>query len=180
MCGSWAVGTIDQALMGVLTSRHNALRLFGLAGKTVIIDEVHACDPYMQGLLLTLLRWLGSLGTPVVLLSATLTRRAARELVTAYLSGARGKASHPAGSGRVFGEYPGWTYVDAVTGDITTVAVSSTPSRRPLTVSVRESKRARCPALGQRGRGARGSAACGAGAAGRVRRMRSGRLHDRE
>ena len=64
MCGSWAVGTIDQALMAVLTSRHNALRLFGLAGKTVIIDEVHACDPYMQGLLLTLLRWLGSARHP--------------------------------------------------------------------------------------------------------------------
>src|SRR6202034_731232 len=80
MCGSWAVGTIDQALMAVLTSRHNALRLFGLAGKTVIIDEVHACDPYMQGLLLVLLRWLGSLGAPVVLLSATLTRSVAREL----------------------------------------------------------------------------------------------------
>jgi CRISPR-associated endonuclease/helicase Cas3 len=85
MCGSWAFGTIDQALMAVLKSRYNALRLFGLAGKTVIVDEVHACDPYMQGLLLTLLRWLGSFGTPVVLLSATLTRRAAQELVAAYL-----------------------------------------------------------------------------------------------
>ena len=156
MCGSWAVGTIDQALMGVLTSRHNALRLFGLAGKTVIIDEVHACDPYMQGLLLTLLRWLGSLGTPVVLLSATLTRRAARELVTAYLSGARGKASYPARSGRVFGEYPGWTYVDALTGDITTAAVSfdAVPD---LTVSVRE--------VSVRGAPRSGSAAADRGAA---------------
>ena len=50
---------IDQALMAVLKSRYNVLRMFGLAGKTVIVDEVHACDPYMQGLLRQLLRWLG-------------------------------------------------------------------------------------------------------------------------
>ncbi len=28
--------------------RHNALRMIGLAGKTVIIDEVHAYDAYMS------------------------------------------------------------------------------------------------------------------------------------
>jgi CRISPR-associated endonuclease/helicase Cas3 len=137
MCGSWAVGTIDQALMAVLPSRHNALRLFGLAGKTVIIDEVHACDPYMQGLLLTLLRWLGSLGAPVVLLSATLTRRAARELVIAYLEGARGKAHSPICPERAFGRYPGWAYADAVTGEITAIPVSP-GNGLDLAVSVRE------------------------------------------
>jgi CRISPR-associated endonuclease/helicase Cas3 len=44
----------------------------------------------MQGLLLQLLRWLGAFGTPVVLLSATLTGRGAAALVTAYLEGALG------------------------------------------------------------------------------------------
>jgi CRISPR-associated endonuclease/helicase Cas3 len=137
MCGSWAVGTIDQALMAVLTSRHNALRLFGLAGKTVIIDEVHACDPYMQGLLLVLLRWLGSLGTPVVLLSATLTRSVARELVTAYLEGAHGKGSPAVHPERDFGCYPGWAYADAVTGEVT-VASAALDNELDLAVSVRE------------------------------------------
>ena len=36
------VGTIDQALLGVLRTRHGFVRLFGLAGKTVVLDEVHA------------------------------------------------------------------------------------------------------------------------------------------
>jgi CRISPR-associated endonuclease/helicase Cas3 len=137
MCGSWAVGTIDQALMAVLTSRHNALRLFGLAGKTVIIDEVHACDPYMQGLLLVLLRWLGSLGTPVVLLSATLTSRVARELVTAYLEGAHGKASPAIHPERAVSCYPGWTYADTVTGEIT-VTCAALDNQLDLAASVRE------------------------------------------
>lgn len=147
MCGSWAVGTIDQALMAVLTSRHNALRLFGLAGKTVIIDEVHACDPYMQGLLLTLLRWLGSLGTPVVLLSATLTSRAARELVTAYLEGTRSKTSALICPERAFDCYPGWTYADAVTGEITVVPVTLYPSP-DLAVSIREVSTHNAPGVG--------------------------------
>jgi CRISPR-associated endonuclease/helicase Cas3 len=135
MCGSWAVGTIDQALMAVLPSRHNALRLFGLAGKTVIIDEVHACDPYMQGLLLTLLRWLAALGVPVILLSATLTSRAARALTAAYLDGADQKAAPDAM--RAFGRYPGWTYADATTGSITEVPVTAGDPVK-LTIGVRE------------------------------------------
>ncbi|HEY5956489.1 MAG TPA: CRISPR-associated endonuclease Cas3'', partial [Polyangiaceae bacterium] len=36
-----AVGTVDQGLLGVLQTRHGFVRLFGLAGKTVILDEVH-------------------------------------------------------------------------------------------------------------------------------------------
>lgn len=138
MCGSWAVGTIDQALMAVLTSRHNALRLFGLAGKTVIVDEVHACDPYMQGLLLQLLRWLGSFGAPVVLLSATLTESAASALVTAYLEGAgysRRARNSPERS--VAPAYPGWLYADAKTGQVTRASVSL-PESLSLRVGVRE------------------------------------------
>jgi CRISPR-associated endonuclease/helicase Cas3 len=37
-----AVGTVDQALLGVLGVRHAFLRLHALAGKVVVIDEVHA------------------------------------------------------------------------------------------------------------------------------------------
>lgn len=83
-----AVGTVDQALMGVLPLKRNAVRHFGLSGKTVVIDEAHAYDAYTHALLLRLLEWLGALGVPVVLLSATLTGEIARGMVRSYLTGA--------------------------------------------------------------------------------------------
>ncbi len=75
----YTVGTIDQGLMGALRVKHGFVRLFALAGKVVVVDEVHAYDVYMSDLLETLLGWLRALGCQVVLLSATLpaARRAA-------------------------------------------------------------------------------------------------------
>ena len=58
--------------MAVLQTKHVFVRLFGLAHKTIIIDEVHAYDAYMSTLLERLLEWLAALGSPVILLSATL------------------------------------------------------------------------------------------------------------
>jgi len=83
----FGVGTVDQALMSVLQVKHVFVRLFGLAHKTVIIDEVHAYDTYMSTLLDQLLRWLAALGSSVVLLSATLPDARRRELVNAFREG---------------------------------------------------------------------------------------------
>jgi CRISPR-associated endonuclease/helicase Cas3 len=80
----FAVGTIDQALLAVLQTRHVFVRLFGLAGKTVILDEVHAYDAYMGTLMERLLEWLAALGCSVVLLSATLPADKRRRLLRAY------------------------------------------------------------------------------------------------
>ncbi len=80
----FGVGTIDQALMAVLQTRHFFVRLFGLAHKTVIIDEVHAYDTYMSVLLERLLAWLRALGCSVVMLSATLPTRKRQQLLQAY------------------------------------------------------------------------------------------------
>ena len=80
----FGVGTIDQALMAVLQTRHFFVRLFGLAHKTVIIDEVHAYDTYMSVLLERLLEWLHALGCSVVMLSATLPARKRQQFVQAY------------------------------------------------------------------------------------------------
>lgn len=81
------IGTIDQALLAVLQTNHHFVRLFGLAGKVVILDEVHAYDTYMQSLLNTLLTWLAACGSSVILLSATLTRQTREALLTAYAAG---------------------------------------------------------------------------------------------
>ena len=83
----FGVGTVDQALMAVLQTRHVFVRLFGLAHKTVIVDEVHAYDAYMSALLERLLNWLATLGSPVILLSATLPKERRDALVNAYLKG---------------------------------------------------------------------------------------------
>ena len=80
----FGVGTIDQALMAVLQTRHFFVRLFGLAHKTVIIDEVHAYDTYMSKLLERLLAWLRALGCSVVMLSATLPAQKRQQLLRAY------------------------------------------------------------------------------------------------
>jgi CRISPR-associated endonuclease/helicase Cas3 len=80
----YGVGTIDQALLGVLQTKHVFVRLFGLAGKCVILDEVHAYDTYMTTLMERLLRWLAALGCPVVLLSATLPKEKRQALLRAY------------------------------------------------------------------------------------------------
>lgn len=83
----YGIGTIDQALLAVLQTKHFFVRLFGLAGKVVILDEVHAYDTYMQTLLARLLTWLAACGTSVVLLSATLPAHTRQGLLDAYAAG---------------------------------------------------------------------------------------------
>ncbi|MEM1115558.1 MAG: CRISPR-associated helicase Cas3' [Bacteroidota bacterium] len=78
------VGTIDQALLAVMGVRHGFVRLFALARKVVVIDEVHAHDAYTGALLRHLLAWLGALGTKVILLSATLPASLRVSLLAAY------------------------------------------------------------------------------------------------
>ncbi|MGW9283226.1 CRISPR-associated helicase Cas3' [Streptomyces diastaticus] len=84
----FVVGTFDQLLLAATRSRHVMLRMAGLAGKVVVLDEVHAADVYMSQFLVEGLRWLGQAGVPVVLLSATLPPGQRRELVEAYVAGA--------------------------------------------------------------------------------------------
>lgn len=68
----YAVGTVDQGLFGVMNVKHHFVRLWGLANKVVVLDEVHAYDAYTSSLIETLLRWLKALGCSVILMSATL------------------------------------------------------------------------------------------------------------
>jgi CRISPR-associated endonuclease/helicase Cas3 len=78
------VGTIDQALIGVLEAKHRFVRLFSLADRTVVLDEVHAYDAYTSGLIERLVEWLGALGSSVVLMSATLPTSLRDRLIRAW------------------------------------------------------------------------------------------------
>lgn len=69
----FAVGTIDQALMAAMNVKHGFVRTFGLAGKVVILDEVHSYDSYTGTLLEQLVAVLRELHCTVIILSATLT-----------------------------------------------------------------------------------------------------------
>ena len=76
----FGVGTIDQALMGVIAVKHFFLRQFGLAGKVVLLDEVHSYDLYTGTLIDTLVKRLRELNCTVIILSATLTSQRREEL----------------------------------------------------------------------------------------------------
>lgn len=80
----YGIGTIDQALYSILIVKHFFLRLYSLAGKTVIFDEVHAYDSYMNELLLHLIKWLKALKANVILLSATLPSETKSKLIKAW------------------------------------------------------------------------------------------------
>lgn len=80
----FGVGTVDQVFLSILQTNHFFVRLFGLKNKVVIFDEIHAYDCYMQELFIRLLRWLRSLGTAVVVLSATLPEEFRRQIVGVY------------------------------------------------------------------------------------------------
>lgn len=95
LLASAGIGTIDQALLAVLHSKHQSLRLLGLFNKVLIVDEVHACDAYMQGVLEVLLEFHARTGGPVILLSATLPSRMKQALLNAYAKG-RNQDSAPA------------------------------------------------------------------------------------
>ena len=104
----FGVGTVDQTLLAVLQARHCFVRLFGLADKVLVLDEVHAYDAYMTALIERLLEWLGALGAPVILLSATLPASRRERLLAAYGRGlgrtdAAGAPSVP---------YPRLTWID--------------------------------------------------------------------
>jgi len=78
------VGTVDQAMLGVLPVRHQSMRLLGMADKVLVIDEVHAYDAYMNGLLRNLIRFHAGFGGSVVLLSATLPEEMRAQFVSAF------------------------------------------------------------------------------------------------
>ena len=83
MLARFGVGTVDQALQGVVAVKHFFVRRFGLAGKVVILDEIHSYDVYTGTLISQLIRELLALRCSVIVLSATLTKARRQELIAA-------------------------------------------------------------------------------------------------
>lgn len=77
----FGVGTVDQALLSVVAAKHFFVRRFALAGKVVILDEIHSYDIYTGTLIRHLCKVLEELGCTVILLSATLTPERRNELL---------------------------------------------------------------------------------------------------
>lgn len=71
----FAVGTVDQALLGIVAAKWFFLRQFALAGKVVVLDEVHSYDLYTGTLIQHLVKRLRELRATPVILSATLTAK---------------------------------------------------------------------------------------------------------
>ena len=82
--GQIGVCTIDQVLISVLPVRHRFVRGFGVGRSVLIVDEVHAYDAYMYGLLEEVLRQQKASGGSAILLSATLPEKQKQKLFAAW------------------------------------------------------------------------------------------------
>lgn len=94
LLSEYGVGTIDQALLSVLPVKHYFVRLWGLSNRVVVFDEIHAYDAYTGTLLVHLIEWLVSMGSSVILLSATLPPQI-REAIAASVGAVTNGAETP-------------------------------------------------------------------------------------
>lgn len=122
LLGQFAVGTVDQAMMAVLLVKYGVLRLLGLSGKALVIDELHAYDVYMSEILTLLLQWCRVLEIPVVMLSATLPPEKKQQMLSVYTSDAVPQA------------YPSITWVSE-RGRVRTIKIQSSAKRWKLRVN---------------------------------------------
>lgn len=87
LLAGYGAGTVDQALLSILKVRHFFVRLFGLSGKLIVLDEVHAYDAYMSEEICNLIAWASRCGSSIVLLSATLPAAKRTRIVQAFSPG---------------------------------------------------------------------------------------------
>ena len=141
------IGTVDQALLGILKVKHSTLRQLGVARNILVIDEVHAFDRYTGRLIEVLLELQAMHGGSAIVLSATLTQELRQKLVNAFWKGLQA-ARMPAAKKIVRGPaglavdksppapvlasvaYPLWTHAARVGAAEVTIGASPKSCRR--------------------------------------------------
>ena len=121
-----AVGTVDQALLSVVRSRHAHMRMASLSRSLLVVDEVHASDAYATALTCALLDAHRRLGGHSLLLSATLGAEARSRLL--------GSRAVPALDEAVAAPYPSLSRADGPA--VRTSGVASSGHRKAVEVSV--------------------------------------------
>jgi len=82
LAGAVAVGTVDQVLLSTLKAEHAHLRGSALLRHLLVVDEVHASDPYMTSLLESAIDQHLAAGGHALLMSATLGGSARERFAT--------------------------------------------------------------------------------------------------
>jgi len=122
--GQIGVCTVDQTLLSVLPVRHKFVRGFGINRSVLIVDEVHAYDSYMTGLLEEMLARQAQTGGSALLLSATLAANQRKRLVEAW-----GAKKVEASS-----DYPLLTHVRGQVPDTLTLPPEHRPEPRTVAI----------------------------------------------
>lgn len=83
--GQIAVTTVDQVMLSAIRPlKHYFVRSFGIGKGVLIIDEIHAYDAYMYGILEAVIKQQKQAGGSVILLSATLAVYQKQSLCNAW------------------------------------------------------------------------------------------------
>jgi len=125
------VGTIDQLFLSILPVKWAALRLFGMSRQVIIIDEAHACDPYMQEELYKTVQMQALMGGSVIIMTATLASEQKNKIVQSFINGIDPNLPPPP---PVTDSYPSLTI--ATRDNVVTTKIEPSPSaikKTPIT-----------------------------------------------
>ena len=84
---TFTVGTWDSILAGALQMKHFMVRIFSIAGKVCVFDEIHETDAYTEQVFLTTLYLLGYFKIPTLIISATISTNRKKDYIRAYMRG---------------------------------------------------------------------------------------------
>lgn len=130
--GQIGICTVDQVLVSVLPVKHRFVRGFGVGRSVLIVDEVHAYDAYMYGLLEAVLKAQHEVGASSILLSATLPQSLKNQLLATS-----GKAIETA---QTHAPYPLISWSDGKTNHAFTLPDNEQPPLRQVQVECHESE----------------------------------------